>query len=1713
MVGVWLDDTHHTSPCDENGAWLRSQADSGFENLAVIDVVGLTHAKTLTFKDALEAGHSRLVNCVSFNMALDVHACRNEGIQPIPVPDIATKKVKLDVIETGETDYLLPEIDESRHRFVQIGGKKPEDRIDHWERCLLDLNMSNRLINLPFGKSGLQLVVPEPQEFIDALQGKEKMQLDFSPQIAIPSNKKSGILEFDPRLTHSLVEDGYRRNTLYYVDRSGKDGQDYLKSLARRSNTSLEETGCNPLFLTLGLICWYENEKSAAVGTGALYAPIFLLPIKMPRRKTGNLYTFEYSFDDIQLNTTIFEYFRQAFNLNFNGLTIESISEDFGEGKTRINVQMAFNTIKRIIAAAGLKNWQVRESPSVLGLFSFAHFVMWSDIQTRRKDLQNHPIVRSFIEGGRISTLQGEEIKIEQFDDVVPPTSMAIPLPADSSQIKAIYDAEQGESFILDGPPGTGKSQTIANMIVDLLYHGKKVLFVAEKEVALDVVKNRLKDLGLGDFCLQIANMNTAKSVVLSQLGRLLELGPKEADGKKYAQIADAILEKRNELNGILKAIHGDSGFFISIYDAILLSLYHKDGAHGHRIDISEEYARNLTRESHQEAVSALEQIKVHDRQVGGYARSPYRAYLNGDYSIVKRDNLLKVLPKLEELLGTMSLAISTISSKHPMFAETLQNAKLLTEIFHEFEKESNLFFEYLGDKNVLAIQANILDKLTRLKNYYLLRENIEKDWKLEVCEKAKDSAMFAAKISYAQGLSFFKKHRAMSKLRKEYSSYAKNKTALKDNGLIELSSNLKQLHSASSTLSFATIEERQADRIIAAHSPRTAADFDALIKKFSKTFLVSELVKQLNPAKGHDFSEVSNFFSTYFRSDQQIFDPDFVRMVNSYEQLMDYGEMLKDDYDFDFERYFDDPSYNFFQYAKSCVRTISGDKGRLVYWCNLQGDVLKAKKVVPSELIEDYEKGVFDAEDLVDIFEHSLGNTIATIAVDEKKIGDRSLGRVDSSDTTRDINQYKKYVRDFARLTVEETFARITSCYPDMSSPMAPSTKLANLKKICAGSFRGFPLRKILDDFADIILKLCPCFLMSPVTVAQYLNAEKHQFDVVIFDEASQIPTAEAVGSISRGKSCIIAGDKNQMPPSMFFKTSINGPTDGDDVSFVLGSDLESLLEDAEALGFPKRSLNWHYRSRHESLIAFSNRRFYGNTLLTFPSPGEESSAVSFRYVKGTYSNNRNQEEAKAIVKEVIRRLKDPELSKHSIGIVTFNEPQQNLIEDYLERFLASNNLTNALPGGESIFVKNLENVQGDERDCIFFSITYAPDRKTGKMSINFGPLTQQEKGARRLNVAVSRAREEMIVFSSVYAEEIPAERATYDGARRLKEFLSFAQRGISALPYLSRGKIRAEVPSIANFLADELRNKGFSVDTNVGASTFKIDVAIHDPRFGDRYILGIILDGDSYTNTPTCRDRNIVQPEILKNLGWKIYRMWSVEFFDHPDSCLNQIVEAINHAINSQREEEDKNEEEDKTSLNLVSKKVERNRHAITYVFSEITPRPFVENEKEKQNLSLFLREVIAKEAPISEETLKERFKARYQIDRMTANIRGFFQEALQTCLPYVYIEFCGSYRFYWPDSGLCYSYSFYRLPAKGESRDVCDISYIELGNAMRDILHDQGKMLASDLYKQVSLLFGNEKLIKKASDYLGNALKANQGGRLGIKIDADMTVSLLR
>ncbi|MDO8749941.1 MAG: DUF4011 domain-containing protein [Dehalococcoidia bacterium] len=438
----------------------------------------------------------------------------------------------------------------------------------------------------------------------------------------------------------------------------------------------------------------------------------------------------------------------------------------------------------------------------------------------------------------------------------------------------------------------------------------------------------------------------------------------------------------------------------------------------------------------------------------------------------------------------------------------------------------------------------------------------------------------------------------------------------------------------------------------------------------------------------------------------------------------------------------------------------------------------------------------------------------------------------------------------------------------------------------------KHIPLRDLLQRSGGAIQEMKPCWMMSPASVAQFIQPGGVQFDIIVIDEASQMKPEDALGATARGKQLIVVGDPQQLPPTSFFeRTQATTLWDDDSV------DTESILDLALNVFESPRDLRWHYRSRHQSLIAFSNAEFYKRELVVFPSPFKSGEAygVSYRKVNGIYSpgSGINVIEAQAVADAAAAFMRDPNHTEKSLGIVAVNQAQRDLILEEMSRVYAGDPAAEAYRMRwegtlEPTFVKNLESVQGDERDVIFISTVYGPDQLGGRVAQRFGPINSAA-GHRRLNVLFTRAKEKVVVFSSMQASDVVPTETSKRGITVLKDYLSYAQYGS-----LSAGVASSRDPDsdFEEFVARRLKQQGFEVVTQVGVDGYFIDMALKDPRNTDRFLLGIECDGKTYHSAKSARDRDRLREEILNLKGWRLYRIWSTDWFSDPERETKKLI-----------------------------------------------------------------------------------------------------------------------------------------------------------------------------------------------------------------------------
>jgi hypothetical protein len=617
------------------------------------------------------------------------------------------------------------------------------------------------------------------------------------------------------------------------------------------------------------------------------------------------------------------------------------------------------------------------------------------------------------------------------------------------------------------------------------------------------------------------------------------------------------------------------------------------------------------------------------------------------------------------------------------------------------------------------------------------------------------------------------------------------------------------------------------------------------------------------------------------------------------------------------------------------------------------------------------------------------------------------------------------KRVRNFCILDSQQLLIsqmriceKLISTLPNTNRLLRATDEMSVLQNELSKRSRHMPIRKLFKSIPNLLMKLKPCLMMSPLSVSYFLEAETYQFDMIIFDEASQIFPQDAIGAILRGNQVVIAGDSKQLSPTNFFSASTSNSDDsydtdseeeeGDDILY------SSILEEA-ANSLPSQSLKWHYRSRYESLIAFSNQEIYNNTLITFPSSIEkaEDTGVEYVYVKnGVYESRCNIQEARKCVALVIEHInRHPE---RSLGIIAFSEKQQSTIEDAIQKFREQ------FPQyeyyfdenkEEPFFVKNLENVQGDERDTIIFSICYAKDNN-GKMYMRFGPLGHPG-GERRLNVAITRAKCNVKLVGSLLPSDIDLNRTNSDGVKMLRSYIEFAKNGRVVLNKKKKDDSLSDSEDrFCSTISEFLKQNGYKVYESVGCSDYTINIAVEHPEKEGCFVAGIECDGNSYHMARTARDRDHLRNSILKNMGWNLYRVWSTDWIRDPKAAQTQLLDFINGVTHHNKENNNsisKPEPVPEVIFNtIISEQVQENSpknkvNSNLYGFKcykeaycyEVQHSTGADNET---RVAEKVMHVLKIEQPIHMESLYRRLASSFGNEKVTASVRNTIDSAIK-------------------------------------------------------------------------------------------------------------------
>lgn len=1251
-------------------------------------------------------------------------------------------------------------------------------RVEGWAHRLLDLSKGNRLLNVRDTVKIVPIACSSPSAFEDAMASNGVFRVksfeDFldaeAGQLFQKLNPTSALAQYRDAIDRSLTARDLW-STLTRLETGRR-----LKELYRTARVDLEESGVNTLFLTLGILEWCEVD----VPDVCYRAPILMVPISIERHSVSDGYRIRRRDEDSVVNTTLLELLRREYRLTIPGL--DPLPTD-GSGCDVSKIFEIFRT-----ATCGIKGLRVSEG-CLIGQFSFGKFVMWKDLTSRLGAVCANPIVSHLISRSGAYDDGIEAFPPEEIDKNFEYAKVCCPLSADSTQLAAVIYSGLGKSFVLHGPPGTGKSQTITNIIAHNLSLGKRVLFVSEKKAALDIVYGRLSRLGLSPFCLQLHSNKSGKTEVYSQFAEALRPGRKPT-ARNWDDVIRETEGLRRKLDGYVKALHRQTVSGFTPYD--LFSKFVRGEINGDGSMIRGT-ARDVTAADYERAKRALADAVEMRRGVSSVA--------------------IKALRLVRHFAWSPNAEAKLVDDAHRL-AEAIVRAVDSIDATGGFCEEDVMFLSrYFG----LVKERRDLEK--GLEGVYVaaeLRKLQVKDFRnrFHVAEKAFWPIRFLKERSLLKALSPIARSGQVDRAAVPEVIRLAHALQEVDMQIDGMEARVRRLLGESFDLAHADPVEMMASRARAEQRLR----------------------------------EVMSTFSEIVMPDGEVSPQVALEIV------------------------------------QNVARNAKGNLRRVFMYQDARGLIPPVADAFAERLDETDEP---TSEDFVGGFDNAfMSKLLGEILECESAFGAFSGDGREAS-----IARFCELDAKCSEWALENLIARLSRAIPanDGREHRGDTSELGLLMHECGKKIRQKPVRQMLAEAPTLISLIKPCFLMSPLSVAQYLPVGGAPFDLVVFDEASQIPVWDAVGVIARGKQLIVVGDPKQLPPTNFFQKGV----DEEDAC----EDLESVLDECLHAGVMSHFLGWHYRSRHESLISFSNSRYYGNRLHVFPAASHsDRTGVSFVHVlDGIYDasgSRTNRREAEKVADIVLEWMQNPACARQTIGVVTFSEAQRNLIEDLIDERRGHHpefDVRFAEQGGEPFFVKNLENVQGDERDVVIFSVGYAPDADK-KFNMFFGPLGNQG-GERRLNVAITRAREKIIVVSSIHSWQIDTDRAKGQGPADLRAFLDYAENGHrpEALGEECGGDaFAAEVASV-------LGKGGAKVVRNVGCGRSRVDVAVLDPEDKSRYLLGVVCDGHAYASELTTRDRDRLRDEAFAALGWNIHHVWVVDWAYDRKRAEGRLIEAL--------------------------------------------------------------------------------------------------------------------------------------------------------------------------------------------------------------------------
>lgn len=1438
-------------------------------------------------------------------------------------------------------------------------------KLEASRRELLDLGLRNPLLNyrLPLSR-GVHIEQESIANIYEVLV-KQGKAMTFLPK-SDPKEKKEKEGEvIDPPLPLQEPEE-IVYDTRLQTTETAAALQNRLLNTYYAARTSLEEQGVNILFLTLGMLKWYEKDN----GKELRQAPLILIPVSLERSSARERFRLRYTGSEVEMNLSLQTKIRAEY-----GITLPDMPEA-DEIAVTDYIEMIASSIN------GMPDWEVITDAVELGFFSFGKLMLYHDLDSdgwpADEQPADHPILQSlFGDGFREGA---SEIPEDVFIDTETPAhELHQVVDADGSQLLAMLAVQEGRNLVIQGPPGTGKSQTITNLIANAVGEGKKVLFVAEKMAALEVVKRRLDSIQLGDACLELHSHKANKKELHQELRRTLELGKPAI--LQLQQEVTLLNDYRKELNEYSIAVNtpvGESNITPHQIMGFLLQLKEQFAAiELPRIPIPNTDTWNALNMQRAEAMAT----RIENRLAETGMPSTLLFWGSGLTVLVpaEQDRLVPILQKAESttvslqhesavIAGQVGLPmpltrkysmdlsffvqlasvrpdITGVQLRHPAWLqqkedikELLQTGKRLRQIHQVYDA---ILIPEAWDQPVLEIRQNLLafgDKWYKFLNGDYNRTNRQ----LTALCKAGAPEDLQGKLSCIDAIleakRLEKQLQEQELLAKELFAQRWQKGQTNWEVLEAITNYLTEVHrqisyGACSGVILDYLEKNEPVEVAKRY-------YDTLLKNLQQQGAAIDAV-----------------VAAFALNEQRRFRDITPLLQRSYEeQILLMQSWIKG--------------------LPEIHHTIS--------WNNLVETATAEGLQTLTDAVAYWPEGVT-------ALKGALQKTWYEYLWEKALTAHAPLRKFERSSHEAAVKQFVK----LDTLNLQYNRARAALKHWDGVPPLEAGGQVNVLRTEFNKKARHMPIRKLMQAAGLAIQAIKPVFMMSPLSIANFLPPGSLQFDLVIFDEASQVRPVDALGALLRGKQLVVVGDSKQLPPSTFFDSLMKEVDDEENVT----ADMPSILGMCDAQGAPQRMLRWHYRSRHESLISMSNHEFYEDRLVIFPSPGAAyKMGLVYHHLKdATYDRGKtrtNQREADAITEAVIEHAKNrPDMS---LGVVAFSTAQMQAIQQALEtarKKMPEVEMFFKAHPHEPFFVKNLENVQGDERDVIFISIGYGRTPE-GTVNLSFGPLNN-EGGEKRLNVLITRAKQRCEVFTNLTADDIDLSKTESEGVRALRNFLYFAQHGSMQSGHADGMPVN--IP-FENLVAEHLTAAGYSVKKQVGSKGFYIDLAVVDPEHPGKYMLGIMCDGAAYHSARSAKDRDRLRQQVLENMGWNIYNVWSTDWFRHPARELRRLIAAIEDARGGERNDEDVNavlpegytmireDEEEGSDVPL---------YEMAVLPAEIATKDLHQHPADK--LRSWLEMIVRVESPIHVEEATRRILDAADVSRVGNRIREVLKQAI--------------------------------------------------------------------------------------------------------------------